>query len=363
MAQTDTTTGPKHRVIEADMATQIKSGRLAVGQRIATAVDVSRKYGVSRNTADRAIVSLTTKGYLERTQGRGTFVADWRTKRSINPADCIAFVSSSEQLTTVPFCAELMHEAMAVAEKHGYHLVFCGLRDDESYCAPPVLRNKQALGSLVLDPLTEHQAKVLMADELPHLFVGNHGNTFGRPSVRYDMQDAGYRITKELLAFGRGPVWLVAEPISGVHYSQELLMGYESAMLEQDDKMWHVELGRGSESGGAYEEMIGRMMASGAEDFCMLVTRPHAVGLPTQLARAGIEPERTTVVLVDSSPVALAPWKAAMLCELSPNLLAAESVRQILDAAQSGNKMAGKSYKLQIETVDDQAKPLRFSWQ
>ena len=70
----------------------------------------------------------------------------------------------------------------------------------------------------------KEQAEVLFAHDIPHLFVGNHRETFGQPSVRYDMEDAGYQFTKALLELGRGPVWLVIEPTIDVYYSQELLM-------------------------------------------------------------------------------------------------------------------------------------------
>ena len=49
--------------------------------------------------------------------------------------------------------------------------------------------------------------------------------------------------------------------------------------------------------------------------------------------------------------------------KLSPELLAAESVRQIIAATGNGRPPEGKNYKLKIEGVDDRVKPLRFAWQ
>ena len=41
---------------------------------------------------------------------------------------------------------------------------------------------------------------------------------------------------------------------------------------------------------------------------------------------------------------------------------AEEGVRQMIAYAKTGAPVTGKTYKLHIESVNDQAKPLRFSW-
>ena len=224
----------KHRIVAEGILAEITSGRLAVGERIASVAELCTEYGVSVGTADKAIVNLAAMGYVERTQGRGTFVREQgAVGRSDRVADSVALISSRDYSDEVHFNWKFIHSVTDEAEKNGYHLVLCGLSDGEDYSAPLIMRNEHALGSLVFDDLTEHQARVLLAHKLPHLFIGNHRRTFGHPSIRYDMVDAGYQMTRELLALDRGPVWLVIDPTVLTYYGQELLEGYQRALLER----------------------------------------------------------------------------------------------------------------------------------
>lgn len=351
-------------MIEQDLLARIESGRLAVGERVTSGGKVAEQYGVSRNTADRAIGNLAARGYLERVQGSGTFVKDWTSVRGTKrQADSIALICCSVDMNSSPFYAEFMHCVSVEAEKNGYHLVFCASDADDEYTSPLIIRNKQAAGNLVLGRIGENQARVLFEQDVPQLFVGNHRHTYGRPSVRFDIEDACYQITRKLLELDRGDVWLVTEPGIVAHYGQEMLEGYQRAILPAADPIYPVYIGTGSEQGDAYAGLVGRMLASGSEQFCVLVSHEHSVGLLKQLEQAGIGPERGTIVVVDYRKD---PWPGGshvIQCELSPNLLATESVRQIIAMAQDGSPVTGKKYKLQVRTVDDQVRPFEFSWQ
>ena len=54
----------------------IEAGEFAAGARIDSEHTLSRRYGISRNTVREAIGALVQQGYVTRTQGRGTFVAN-----------------------------------------------------------------------------------------------------------------------------------------------------------------------------------------------------------------------------------------------------------------------------------------------
>ena len=76
----------------------------------------------------------------------------------------------------------------------------------------------------------------------------------------------------------------------------------------------------------------------------------------------GIGPDQTTIVVIDRCERDWAYADRLCLCELSPALLAGQSVRQIITAGGDGSLVTGKTYKLQVETVEDRTKPLRFFW-
>lgn len=74
---------PLYRRIEEDVLTQISEGLLVPGQAIPTERELCKCYGVSRITVRRAIGELETRGYVQRYQGKGTFVSRSRIRREM----------------------------------------------------------------------------------------------------------------------------------------------------------------------------------------------------------------------------------------------------------------------------------------
>jgi GntR family transcriptional regulator len=58
-----------------DLITDIRSGALAVDDRLPSELDMAEQYGVSRDVIRRAKEELAGEGWLVVLHGRGTFVA------------------------------------------------------------------------------------------------------------------------------------------------------------------------------------------------------------------------------------------------------------------------------------------------
>jgi GntR family transcriptional regulator len=84
---------PLYRRIEKDLLTQIVEGRLEPGQAIPAERELCDSYGVSRITVRHAIHELETSGYIQRRQGKGTFVSRSRVRREMG-----RLISFSEEL-------------------------------------------------------------------------------------------------------------------------------------------------------------------------------------------------------------------------------------------------------------------------
>ena len=69
---------PKYVQIEDHIISEIRNGRLKTGDRIPSEAELVRMFGVSRITVRRAIDELVEEGYLEKKQGKGTFVTQKR---------------------------------------------------------------------------------------------------------------------------------------------------------------------------------------------------------------------------------------------------------------------------------------------
>jgi GntR family transcriptional regulator len=84
---------PLYRRIERDLLTQIVEGHLEPGQIVPPERELCEYYGVSRITVRRAIRELETTGYVQRKQGKGTFVSRSRIRREMG-----RLISFSEEL-------------------------------------------------------------------------------------------------------------------------------------------------------------------------------------------------------------------------------------------------------------------------
>ncbi|MGP3956478.1 GntR family transcriptional regulator [Nonomuraea sp. 3N208] len=62
--------------VAPDIEAEIASGRLAVGAKMPTELEMASQYGVSRVTVRRAIKDLAERSLLVVVHGRGTFVAE-----------------------------------------------------------------------------------------------------------------------------------------------------------------------------------------------------------------------------------------------------------------------------------------------
>ena len=74
---------PRYAQIKSHLLQQIEHGELQPGCKVASENQLAEQFGVSRMTARRALDELSEAGFLLRSQGLGTFVADSRPMSSM----------------------------------------------------------------------------------------------------------------------------------------------------------------------------------------------------------------------------------------------------------------------------------------
>ena len=74
---------PLYQQVMDDLKGEIARGVYVAGSRIPSEMELAKSYGVGRITVRRAIEELSRAGYLNRQQGRGTFVCAPKLKRKI----------------------------------------------------------------------------------------------------------------------------------------------------------------------------------------------------------------------------------------------------------------------------------------
>ena len=88
-------TMPAHAQVRSEILELIRAGSLRIGEKLPPEPEIAQRLGVSRMTANKAILALVSEGFLTREKGRGTFVTEIRS----NPLQrCI--VAIPEDLST-----------------------------------------------------------------------------------------------------------------------------------------------------------------------------------------------------------------------------------------------------------------------
>ncbi|MCR6095093.1 GntR family transcriptional regulator [Salipaludibacillus agaradhaerens] len=76
-----------HKIVKESLIDDIQNGTYPVQAQLPTEADLCRRFNVSRTTVRNALQQLVNEGYIERTQGKGTFVSNQRVKQTLSSTE------------------------------------------------------------------------------------------------------------------------------------------------------------------------------------------------------------------------------------------------------------------------------------
>jgi GntR family transcriptional regulator, arabinose operon transcriptional repressor len=131
---------PRYLAVKNLLKKQILTGRIPHDNQIPPELSLCRRYNLSRNTVQRAILDLVDEGFLVRRRGAGTFV---NFQRSAVQKNLIGFLfpGPARQYNTYD---EILRGVQEVAEKEGFSLVQIGTRDDPQKLIDAAIRLNHA---------------------------------------------------------------------------------------------------------------------------------------------------------------------------------------------------------------------------
>lgn len=75
----------KYKAIEEDLLKRIQRNQYSIGEQIESEAYLSKRYGASELTVNKALTNLAAKGYLKRVKGKGTYVTSVTGQEQIHP--------------------------------------------------------------------------------------------------------------------------------------------------------------------------------------------------------------------------------------------------------------------------------------
>ncbi|MEV0998512.1 GntR family transcriptional regulator [Nonomuraea sp. NPDC050202] len=147
-------TGPARRIAD-DLRGDISAGRLGPGIKLPAIRDLAERYGVSRNTAAKAIANLRAEGLITTRYGSGAYVREEHPIRRLGPD---RYARHRWQITTVEAYAD-EQPTSAAAQQQGH-------QTQEVARVPADERTAEALGVEVGTEVYE-RARVMTRDGSP----------------------------------------------------------------------------------------------------------------------------------------------------------------------------------------------------
>ncbi|MBV7390951.1 MULTISPECIES: GntR family transcriptional regulator [Enterococcus] len=92
---------PKYLKIKKDLLQKIENGIFKSGDKFYTETEIKNLYNVSSITAIRAVQELANEGYLERYQGKGTFVSRSKKRTIVEFTDLEVFAGMEETVSVL----------------------------------------------------------------------------------------------------------------------------------------------------------------------------------------------------------------------------------------------------------------------
>ena len=105
---------PLYAVVEAEIASSIGDGSLAVGRQLPTEDELIQRFSVSRTTIRKAIENLSARGLVEIRRGTGTFVAQPKIIQEMT--ELTGFVEDMDALGFVATARVIDHAIVAADE-------------------------------------------------------------------------------------------------------------------------------------------------------------------------------------------------------------------------------------------------------
>lgn len=231
---------------------KIESGVYKPHDKLPSEVELAKQFNVSRITSKNAILHLVEKGIVYRIPGKGTFVSDTKTNKTV-PAQqdkrtLIGFILPE---IADHYSSQIFARIESVATSLGYGLM---VQQTNNY----IDLEKQAINSMLNDgvegliifPVDDevYNEKILRLtlDKFPLVLIDRYLSGIETPAVYSDNVQGAYQLTKILLEKQHRKIGLFTAPNFKTITVKDRIKGYEKALDEAgipiERSIWFTEL-------------------------------------------------------------------------------------------------------------------------
>ena len=228
---------------------EIRTGRLSMGDRVPSEMELAHLFGVSRITSKKALQMLNRDGVVERIIGKGSFVAaqlpaleklsspegaTTRSRRVDN--SCIGFVLPA---FSPAFEIGLLEGVEARTAELGLNLIVRrthGRQDVEEQVIDSLMNSELVDGLIVFAVNGDYHNRSLLRlvlDRVPLVLADRALNGIAACAVTTDNHAAALELTGTLLAMGHEHLAFVSAPVNNTTSLEDRLDGFHRAFAHR----------------------------------------------------------------------------------------------------------------------------------
>ncbi|WP_274648926.1 GntR family transcriptional regulator [Paenibacillus humicola] len=199
---------PKYRQLKEEIVSWIAAARFKPHDKLPSENEIASRFGMSRQTVRQALGDLEAEGWLYRTQGKGTFVAETAEGgRAGSSALTVGLVTTYISDYIFPTIVRGVESALRL---QGARLVLASTDNEkakERECLESMLR--QQLGGLIVEPTKSAEGNpnldlflALEARKTPFVMLNERYSDLDVPCLKVDDELGGFRAAEHLAKLG-----------------------------------------------------------------------------------------------------------------------------------------------------------------
>lgn len=197
---------PKYIQLKQEIFSWLHSGKLKPDDKLPSENEIVNQFQISRHTVRQTLGELEKEGWLYKVQGRGTYVAQPKTKEN-NETKTIAIITTYISDYIFPHIVRGAEEAIRT---HGYHLMLSSTDNNKEKEKESLkMLMSQPLRGLIIEPTKSAYGNInlnyflsLEFQQIPFVMINEKYQELNCPTIKVDDEEGGFVAAEHLIQLG-----------------------------------------------------------------------------------------------------------------------------------------------------------------
>jgi len=304
---------PKYLQLKREILSWIHSGELQPNDKIPTENDIAKLFQVSRHTVRQTLGELEKEGWLNKVQGRGTFVSKPESSKRTE----LKIIGILTTYISDYIFPHIVRGAEETLRQKGYRLLLSSTDNNKNKERESLeMLITQPLSGLIIEPTKSAQGNphleyylTLNNLNIPFLMINERYSEMSCPTIKVDDEEGGYVATEHLLHLGHKKIigFFKSDDLQGVNRLKGFIRAHQNNRIPLDPNAVVTY---------ATEEKDSKPMEKALQSLEIEEYRPTAficyndelaINLLEVIRQKGLSvPDDISIVSFDDSPLAVA---------------------------------------------------------